>query len=66
MWGGSCAVAVSVLAHLKVKEAVMQQAAHVAEVADRTQTLQLLVQIALLPTAVASTHLQKRKAANVW
>lgn len=40
----------------------MQQAGHVAEVADRTQTLQHLRQIALFPAAITSTHLQKEAA----
>lgn len=49
------------LARLKMHVAVLQQAGQVAEVPNGTQTLQLLGHVALLPTTVASSHLNRKE-----
>lgn len=54
MWGSS--ITAGVLTRLKMKVAVVHQAGQVAEVTDRSQTLQLLSHVALFPTSVAPTH----------
>lgn len=64
MWRYWCctavrSVAADALVGLKMQEAVLQQAGHGAEVADRTQTLQLFSHVALFPTTVTSTHLDR-------
>lgn len=52
-----CSNTVAVAAFLKMHVAVVQHAGRVAEITDRPQTLQLLGHVALLPTAIASRHL---------
>lgn len=48
-------------ARLKMHGAVLQQAGQIAEMTDRSQTLQLLSHVALLPTAITSPHLDGRR-----
>lgn len=54
--GCSSAITAGVLARLKMQVAVLQQAGQVAEITDRTQTLQLLIHVALFPTTVTPSH----------
>lgn len=61
LWGRSFTVTAGVLARLKMHVAVLQQAGQVAEVPNGTQTLQLLGHVALLPTTVASSHLNRKE-----
>lgn len=60
LWGCSSTVTDGVLARLKMQIAVVQQAGQVTEITDWTQTLQLLSHVGLFPTAVTSTHLDRR------